>query len=129
MTWNSYTWCSAWCSQWLRICIRTFCQMHGRPNFLSPIRGQIEPCDANISKKCLCSHHNNTALIKTNIPVYSLSHDKYLKFQFKIKRLYFLPLSKAKQRHGSKCPPPLKYNLGELYPNMIRIIGLNNPLE
>ena len=26
---------------------------------------QIEPCERKISKKkCLCSHHNNTALIK-----------------------------------------------------------------
>ena len=36
------------------------------------------------SVKCLVwSHHNNTALVKTNIPVwYFFSHDKYLKFQF-----------------------------------------------
>ena len=25
--------------------------------------GQIEPCDTNISENCLCSHHNNNALL------------------------------------------------------------------
>ena len=27
-------------------------------------RGRIEPCKAKISKKCLCSHYYNAALIK-----------------------------------------------------------------
>ena len=26
--------------------------------------GQLQPCDARICVKCLCSNHNNTALIK-----------------------------------------------------------------
>ena len=30
------------------------------------VKGQIEPCDARkkMNEKSLCSHHNNTALIK-----------------------------------------------------------------
>ena len=42
--------------------------------------GVIEPWDAKISEKCLCSYNYNTALIK-NIR-YRFTHEKYPNFQF-----------------------------------------------
>ena len=38
--------------------------------------GQIEPCDAKLSEKCLCFHHNNIALIK-QISLFDIALDKY----------------------------------------------------
>ena len=44
---------------------------------------------------------------KRNIPVgYCLSHDKYLKFQTKIKKRYLWSIRRSKQRHGVNCPAP-----------------------
>ena len=43
------------------------------PNCKGAGGGGIEPCDAKISKKkCLCSHHNNTALINNVLVWYCL---------------------------------------------------------
>ena len=52
-------------------------------------------------------HNDNTAFIKKNIPVlYCLSHDKDLKFQFKIKIITFAN-KEVKHQHGQFDPPPL----------------------
>ena len=45
--------------------------------------GGGEPCVVRFKEKCLCSHHNITAL-KKNKYLYCLSHDKYLEFKFEI---------------------------------------------
>ena len=51
--------------------------------------GQITPCDAKFRRKV--PSNNNTALIKP-ISLFDIanSHDKYLKFQFRIRKKYFL---------------------------------------
>ena len=49
--------------------------------------GHNESCDANISEKCLCSHHDNTAALIKHIPVrYCHSKEKLPKFQFERKK-------------------------------------------
>ena len=54
-----------------------------------PERGgeQAEPCDTKFSKKCLCSHYNNTTLIQP-ISLFDTvnSQNKYIKFQFQTKQ-------------------------------------------
>ena len=55
-------------------------------NIINPnsIGGGDTPCDAKFSEKCPCSQNKNTAFIK-QISLFDIaSHDKYLKFQFKI---------------------------------------------
>ena len=47
--------------------------------------GEFSHATQKISEQCLCSHHNNTALIKQMFLFdTALRHDKCLKFQFNI---------------------------------------------
>ena len=40
-------------------------KLWGKPTLIILMGGgQIEQCDANISEKCLCSYHNNIALME-----------------------------------------------------------------
>ena len=64
----------------------------------------------------MCFRHN-TAFIK-NIPVwYFLCHEKYLKFQFKIKKCFW-QIGRAINRHGSICNPRPLIQLRVFYPNI-----------
>ena len=56
-------------------------------NFATKITfDDVIQCGANISEKCLCSHHNNTASIKQiSMCDTALGHDKFLNFQLKSK--------------------------------------------
>ena len=75
--------------------------------------GSIGICDAKFRrKKCPCLHNNNTALKKNKYPclIPCLSPDKYLKFQFKIRKNYFLTNKEVKT--------------GLSYPNTITVNGI-----
>ena len=41
----------------------------------------IKSCDAKVSEKFICSHNNNTALIKKNLSATAFSDDKNLLFK------------------------------------------------
>ena len=74
--------------------------------------GQIKSCDAKICKKCLCFHHNITSFNKKiSQSDTAMVIKKYEKFQLK-KNIYFWPICRAKQRHGSTWPPPPQLNYG-----------------
>ena len=74
--------------------------------------GQIFPCDAKISEKCLCSHHHNTALMK-QIFLFNTA----LVMTNSIHLQLSLPISRAKQKH-SRAPPPSPYNSRVFYPTI-----------
>ena len=46
--------------------------------------GKIHHATQNLMKKCPCSHNNNNSVIEYIFMLKTASHDKNLKFQFKI---------------------------------------------
>ena len=79
-------------------------------------RGVSEPCDSKTSEKY--SLHNNTALID-QISLFDtpFSHDKYLKFLFKIKKNNYQYV--GQNRDLAKSSPSSIQEV--FYPNMLRV--------
>ena len=63
--------------------------------FLVEIYFEDRPCDAKFSEKCLCSHNNNTALIK-----------QISRFVTALVRLRYIPGPSAVGRWEPHSPPP-----------------------